>query len=566
VATFTERLRIVLDLQAEKLETGLKKIRDSVKEADGFVGKMTAGVKGASEAFFGSPAALAGAASVGAAALAKVTSEASDLGVEIGKLSDATGLSTEQASRWIEVAKDMGIGSDTLAGLLEKMVRNIGSSPDKFKELGIFIQHAADGTVDMNATMLLAVDRINAIQDPTKRAATEASLFGRSWASASELLKMSSSDIKKRLDEVGSAKVYDSQQVADSRAFRDALQDLKNTGEDLAIEIGKDLLPAITLVAKGAVIAAKGVKGFVDVAAEVGGGGRGDVRDSLKQAEDLFKKYGDQVWKSDYAVKNHIGSLMDWSTANAFSVKLSVEDLTKSVEAQRSKMLDHVAAVAEVRQGTYNWTQAQDDARAASQKLTDEAKAQEQATKDLDAATKNYADSVERLYKDELDRLGLKEQITTMLSDWKTGHDKNIDAAKTLAEKQALLSTGTLDSKASIEAQIATLTVLETTTKKGSPLWKAIEDHKQGLKEAADQAERIQAAEAGLNAQAANAAAGGGVPAFGSPVTVPVGGRGPEGAGYSVYNVNVTVSDPSPIAVINAITAWERRNGTAWRS
>ena len=532
MASFTERLKIVLDLQADKVETGLKKVSTAIKDAEGFTGKLTAGITSASQAFFGSPAALAGAATVAGGVLAKVTSEAADLGVEIGKLSDATGLSTEQASRWVEVAKDMGIGSDKLAGLLEKMEKNIGASPDKFKNLGIFIQHAADGTTDMNATMLLAVDRLNAIQDPSQRAAAEASLFGKSWADASELLKMSSSDIKKQLEDVGSSKVYSSQQVKDARAFRDQMQELKNVGEDLAIEVGKDLLPVFIGLAKGAIAAAKGIEAVVDAAAKVGQQG---TETHFADIKALVDKYGDAVWKSDYAVRNHIKSLKDWIDQNGFG-KLSVDEFTKSVEAQRSKTLDAVAAQAEHRQGTYDWTQAQDDAQRAAQALTDEEKAQEQATRDLQKATDDYAKSVTDLYHTERDRLALKDQITSMLDDWKKGHDKNIDSAIALSEKITELNVGTLDSKAAVENQIGVLNILEQTTKKGSPLWNAIEEEKNKLKDLEDQVIHTQGAMAGLNAQASNAAAGGAPGVFGAGVSVPPGGRGPEVAGYTVVN------------------------------
>ena len=156
--------------------------------------------------------------------------------------------------------------------------------------------------------------------------------------------------------------------------------------------------------------------------------------------------------------------------------------------------------------------------------------------RDLDKATQDYTKSVRDLYHSELDRLGLKEQIAAMMSDWKSGSEKNIDTAKTLAEKQAELTTGTLDSKAAIDVQIWTLAELEKTTKKGSPLAKAIEDHIKGLQDVEAQAARTQAAEAGLNGQAANAAAGGAPGVFGAGVSVPPGGRGPEVAGYMVVN------------------------------
>ena len=555
MATFTERLKIVLDLEGQKVETGLKKIRDGIKEAEGFTGKLTAGVKGVSEAFFGSPAAMAGAATVAGAALVKVTTEASDLGIEIGKLSDATGLSTEQASRWVEVAKDMGIGSDTLAGLLEKMEKNIGASPDKFKELGIFIQHASDGTVDMNATMLLAVDRLNAIQDPTQRAAAEASLFGKSWASASELLKMSSSDIKARLEDVGSSKVYSTQQVKDARAFRDSMQELKNVGEDLAIELGKDLLPAVVALANGAIAAAKGVERVVDAAARVGQQGTKTHFDELKA---LIDKYGDAVWKSKYAIDHHIGSVEDWIRENGFG-KLSIEDFTKSVEDHRSKTLDAVSAQGEARQATFDLAEGQANAEQAAKDLAAAQDAVKKASEDSQKAVEDLAKAEDDIYKSEYDHVQAKKDYATSLvgiSDALKGKDSGkslADALHEAADKFSEMNGVASDSQQGTATKLQWITDMENLTKKGSPSWNALEDFKNellGIQTAAQI--KVTTDVVGLNAQAQNSVDG--------TVQLAMPDRG-----NNTYNIYIDVKDPSPKAVLNAITEWERRNGKGWR-
>lgn len=251
---FVERLKIILDFEGDHTTKGLRAIGKEISNTEGFWNKLKVGANGAKGAltdFITSGAGAATTAAVLGAGLYKAVDAAADLGQEVGKLSDATGLTTEQASRWLEVADDMGIGADKVAGLIEKMTKNLGAAPEKFKELGIEIQYAADGTADMNATMLLAIDRINAISDPTKKAKAAADLFGKSWADASELVGMSSSEIKKRLDDVADAKVFSKEDVKASREYRDAIANLEDTLGDLAISIGKELVPAITALAKG---------------------------------------------------------------------------------------------------------------------------------------------------------------------------------------------------------------------------------------------------------------------------------------------------------------------------
>jgi hypothetical protein len=570
MASFTERLKIILDLETQKVETGLKKVRDQVKEADGVFGKLKAGAKGLSDQFTGNPAAMVATAGAAAGELFHLADQASKTGTEIGNLRDATGLSADAASRWVEVANDMGIGSDKVAGLIEKMTKNLGTSPDKFAALGIEVKKAGDGTADMSGTLLNAIEVLHNIQDPTEKAKVGAQLFGKSWGDASELIAAGADKVNEKLKGVGGGAIFSDKEIAQAREFRDMMANLKDVGEHLSLSIGKGLIPVITefsseLETVGKVMdklpVGKIIEGLNDL-----GNPLAAATDALDKAKEhmghAFETEPLDVWME------HIGRFKGdelkhqiklWVDAHK-DAGLTVEDVTKKIDLEGESMgrqlqslRDSEAGIKTNKDATKEMTQAAKDAAEAQ-------KAEEQSTKDLDTATKNYATSVEKLYQDELNRLGLKEQITTMLADWKDGHNKTYDAAVKLAEAEATLQDGTLNSRDAIQHQIDVLSVLETTTKEGSPLWKAIEAHKQGLKEAADQAERIQAAEAGLNAQAANAAAGGAPGVFGAPVTVPKGGRGPEGAGYSVVNINVT-QKITPTELIAIAQEAQRRFG-----
>lgn len=194
------------------------------------------------------------AAGVGVAAVAVATKfafMAQELALATGKLSDATGLSADAASRWIEVAGDIGIGTDEISGLLEKMTMNLGKAPDKFKQLGIEVVHAKDGTVDMNATLLSAIGVLSNIKDPTVRAALGAQLFGKSWATAAELIKQGAGQIRSDLAKVDSGKVMSDKDVQNARELRKAFDELKDKLEKVALSIGKSLLPVLTALADG---------------------------------------------------------------------------------------------------------------------------------------------------------------------------------------------------------------------------------------------------------------------------------------------------------------------------
>ncbi len=249
MANFVERISVIIDTKTDQATGALKAFRTEVAAADGFVGKFKAGVgslRQSATEFLTSGAGMATVVGGIGAAAGYAVNETMKLAQEVGQLSEATGLSTEAASRWIEVSNDLGIGSDKVAGLIEKMTKNLGATPDKFAEMGISVQTAADGTADMNATLLVAIQRIQGITDPTKRAKAAADLFGKGWADAAELVGMSASELKDRLESVSDTKVFSPEDVAQAREFRDSLADLQDIGEDLAIAVGKDLIPKLT--------------------------------------------------------------------------------------------------------------------------------------------------------------------------------------------------------------------------------------------------------------------------------------------------------------------------------
>ena len=253
MAGFTERIRLVFDVDNKGALSGFSGFKKAVSEAHGVTGKFSAGLgslKQGFSQFMTSGTGMATVATAVGAGLIKAVTATQELALEVGKLSDATGLSTEEASRWVEVAGDIGIESEKIAGLIGKLTATLGASPAKFKAYGIEVQHAADGSVDMNATLLTAIDVLNREQDATKRAALAKQLFGKSWADASELVGMGADKLRKSLGAVSDAKVMTPEQIRQAREFRDAMDKLTDLGEDFMITVGKELVPVLTDLAK----------------------------------------------------------------------------------------------------------------------------------------------------------------------------------------------------------------------------------------------------------------------------------------------------------------------------
>jgi len=269
-----ERLIYAIEIVTDKAQAGIKGFRQSVSEADGAVGKFSAGASSA----MATVAANAGTLAIaGGGALlafgAKAVKSSQDTALAAGKLADATGLTVESASRLREVSADLGVSGETVTAIVKKMVVEIGKGGPVVDDLGVALQHTDDGAADVNATLLDTIERIGAIEDPTKRAAAAQAIFGRGYAEAAELIFTNADKLKQKLDEVSDAKVVTPEELARAREFRDNLEELKDVGEDLSVSTGQVVIPVLgdlARILKGIADAAEEAKGRIE---DIPGGG-----------------------------------------------------------------------------------------------------------------------------------------------------------------------------------------------------------------------------------------------------------------------------------------------------
>jgi hypothetical protein len=254
MAAKTASLSVNIIADAAKAKAGLReaetafgKFKNSVGDANGAMGKFKVG-SGAALDYVKSNA-MNFAAAAGAAIVAfgvKSVMAFQDLAISIGKFSDATGLTTQDASRLVEVAGDIGIEMGAVEKSLGFMNKTLGNNAQAFKNLGVEIAYTSGGAVDANKTFLNVVDRLNQIEDPAQRAAAGARLLGRGWQQMAELIAMGSGELSKSLQEVSDQKVIDPAEVEKARQFRAAMDGLKDSFEDFSLAIGQNLLPIVT--------------------------------------------------------------------------------------------------------------------------------------------------------------------------------------------------------------------------------------------------------------------------------------------------------------------------------
>ena len=213
--------------------------KTDVGNATGAMGKFKAGSNAALKSVKANAGAfaLAGGTAIAGFAL-KAMNAFEDLAIASGKFADATGLSVEQASRFIEVGGDIGIEMGTIETAIGKVNKVLGATPELFKELGVEVVRSSGGVTDVNATFLNVIQRLKDIKDPAQRATIASQLLGKGWQAMAELITLGSDDIVKALDKVSSSKVITAEELIKAKELRAAKDRWADFWEDALIISG----------------------------------------------------------------------------------------------------------------------------------------------------------------------------------------------------------------------------------------------------------------------------------------------------------------------------------------
>jgi hypothetical protein len=236
------RLTTLFDFDSNAGIKSIKNIQTEIRNADGLFGKMKAGGAASFEALkanAGNFALVAGTAIAGFGATALKTF--ADTGIAAGKFAEATGLGVEAASRWIEVASDVGVGADTMQGAFVKLNKELAGGSPLADKLGLSLKKTADGAVDVNATMLEAIRSVSAIADPTERAAAASTLFGRNFAEASEIVFAGAENMEAALAGVSDQQVIDEEELAKAREMRERMDQMSDAMDRAKLAAGEFL-------------------------------------------------------------------------------------------------------------------------------------------------------------------------------------------------------------------------------------------------------------------------------------------------------------------------------------
>lgn len=249
-------MAINIPILTEFQDNGIKAARaafdnfkSAVGDAQGGMNKFKAGAGAVMETVKANAGAfaIAGAAAFATFAQKSITAF-QDLALEVDKFSIASGLKAEEASRWVEVAGDLGINVGSVETAIGKMNRTVGQNPDLFKNLGVDLVYTNDGALDVNATFLNTIQHLKDIKDPAERAKEGVKLLGKGWTDMALLIDEGAGKLSASLSSVSDAKIIDQNEIGKARNFRDATDELKGKFEDFALVLGEELVPAITAI------------------------------------------------------------------------------------------------------------------------------------------------------------------------------------------------------------------------------------------------------------------------------------------------------------------------------
>ena len=474
---FRDRIEVVVDFVTTPAKKGMTSLKADVAAADGALGKTKAGVKNlaGSLSAYAAPAALA-AGSALVAFGTKSVKAFTDGALAAGKMADATGLTSEEASRLAEVGSDVGVGMDTLTSAVRRV--NAAAESGALKQFGIEAVRTADGQLNVNETFLATVDALSKITDAGAREAAARKLLGKGWSEVSELVAAGADDMREKLAAVSDAQVFDREEVNKARDFRAAMDELSDATQKVMMTVGEGLTPAITDLAEGVGSLSDALGGGS------GGGAIGSVLDfinpldnvteSFRDLTDGTVSFGDKARAVGSLIPG-VGEALDRFTDNNERLDGVLGFVTEGMADQKTKADELERQMITTAESTDIAATSADNLRTSLEELIGGERDAIAARRESDESTRAYNEALATLGGTLLDTeatTGDVEQATRDASD----------AALKASEDFAIMEAGSLDSAEGVRSQIESLQGMRDELDPGSPLRRNIQGHIDALK------------------------------------------------------------------------------------
>lgn len=248
MASLTERLILLIDAKTAGAASEFKKLGTQVEQS---LGKAEASAAGMSSRL---KTGLAISATVAGAAILKLGSDSIDTFQKIvGEARDlqrASGATAEEASALNDVFGDLGVSTETTARGLVMMSKAINT--DKLAKFGIEVAKNADGTTNLEGTLLNVVDAYNATADAQQKNIIATTAFGKAGISLIPILARGRDELEKMFAASRNGGLSVSQDDIDKMdQLKLASAQLNDSFEALKLDIGRGLVPILTTVTTG---------------------------------------------------------------------------------------------------------------------------------------------------------------------------------------------------------------------------------------------------------------------------------------------------------------------------
>lgn len=521
MSSFTERLKIVIDVVSSGATRGLSDFRSEVAKADTATGKLRAGARSLNNtfsSFIGSPLGAATAIAAVTTAAIKAATKFSDLAKASHDLGTAVGMSTEEASRWIAVGDDFGLTAEDLGKSLAKIPKSLDAG--YWQQLGIATRDAGGAARSTNDIFLDSLDVLNGMGNATERVATGQQIFGKGFAQIAPLLGKTREEYEALLASVSEAQVINEGEYLKAEKFRLSMDELGDSLSDVGTQLGEvaaSLAPVISAAAQvigpttAALLDFTGIADNSSEAIALMGVELKKTRGNAIQTAIAFtgladdaiegKNVFEQFW---FGLKN-FGSSQDAETRLEY-LKMAMEDLGEASPETAIQVVDAMRQVVEASangdaaaralvdgyglttdavneleasippatRAVYEFNKAEQEAAQAERDAADAVKRHhEEMQRLLDLRRELYGDQRDAIER-QRDYTKAQQETTEVLADADATLDQQIDSVIGLSEQYGTLNGATLNSREGTWRQIQRLQELQGTMKPGSPLFNAI--------------------------------------------------------------------------------------------
>lgn len=359
MASFADKVKVLIDVDSTGAVKGVADFKRAFGEAEGSADKLKVVGSAAFQQIKANATEFAAAAAVAIGKFAlDATIDFQNLALEVGKFSDATGISLDQASRILEVAGDLDIAATVVEKAILRMNLQAGAGEDKFSKFGIELQKHKDGTYDPTATFLTVIDRLKEIRDPAEKARVGTELLGKGWKELTEIITLGGPGLARALSQVSDAKIVSEEDLQAARDLRDALDTLKDRFGDVANNIGAFLLPKLAAVVESVDKIIGVLTGPLGTAFDIFGKGARIVADALNPLDSVMggiSRVSDSsasAWERGYGALQTMGGVipgvntaLDTLGGWLFGSDEKTSDLADSTDRLKSKFeLSTIAA------------------------------------------------------------------------------------------------------------------------------------------------------------------------------------------------------------------------------